>query len=357
MIFAKRDAATTPNAAFVLGGITPNGFANPNIIGFATPPAHAVPTPGAFSRYSRGFIIRSQLTGTSNTGAPVTQGTYQITVGAARGGANVVSATAYRFTGSVGRINIPTALLDPGWYTLVTRVGDAFNFWETTVFTPFQIIIPAIPVPPMTQPDLFIPARTMPGWMKTFGNDTNGTLYEYAELNVNKLGDDFDLPIILTFSVEKNWFTENDVEPEDMRLNWYNEGVWSELPTEFIEERGSRYVYKTTLYTFTKYFAVAARPGDCRDFGCGETEKCVLLKVSYYCVPIEESCNVECGDGEILDELTCACISPEQKITEKAEEVNWIAIVIGIMAAILLIGVYLLLTRKKPRVPDAQKNL
>jgi len=117
------------------------------------------------------------------------------------------------------------------------------------------------------------------------------------------------------------------------------------MPTEFIEEKGSKYVYQTTLYTFVKYFAVAARTGDCRDFECGKGEKCALVKDSHYCVPGEQSCDVVCDDG-VLDELTCECMTSEKGIASETNEIPWLAIISGILGAILLIGLYFLLTKK-----------
>jgi len=347
------------NGSVILGGYDNTVTPLQSTMGFARQPVHWSLGPLSNFFYPLGIDIAIELRGLSyKTGINLNTGTWEIRPGDS---GEIVYVGQYPSGNLVFANNVATGTLvtdvssglDTGWYTLVSRTTDNMGFRESTTFTAFYLYIPIFPVPSAGPgPDLIIPTRTMLKSGKDFEiitNGTNATLYSYAELNVDKFGTDYEVPLIVTFSIDKSWFMGKDIDHTDIRLNWKNGELWTEMPTEFVEEKNGRYIYQTTISTYKKYFAVAARPGDCRDSGCGDLEKCALVGNSYFCIPEEQECGVTCPTGQVLDELTCKCIIPEKQIEEKAE-VDWLTIGIGALAALFLIGLYWLLTKDRGRM-------
>ena len=348
---------------FMMGGRDGLAFILDNCTAWANNPAVAITLPqavGSGISYSGTLTI----TGTNtNAGRNTASTPYWIARTSPYNAANLITngATLGILGALAGSETLTAAIYPNDVYTLRTIVTDVLGF-STTSDTAFQITNPAPapppppPPPPPTPPGpsvdvSVIEASSLPQEFVPF-DDEEGGLYEYVKLN--KEGLDTDGPVIITFSVEKSWFESKDIDPMDLRLNWYNEGVWSELPTEYQDETETHYVYQTQLYTITEYFAVAARTGDCRDFGCGDNEDCSLVKDSYFCVPLEQGCDLTCPQGQTLDQSTCSCVTAD--VIDLLGETSIITIGVAILSAFLLMGLYVLLTRKPPQAPPSPQQ-
>lgn len=72
--------------------------------------------------------------------------------------------------------------------------------------------------------------------LSSFKDVVRGKIYGYLEVNSTGLSDDDIDEAYIEFRINRSWIEENDVDPETIKLNRYENGNWSELETEMVEE-------------------------------------------------------------------------------------------------------------------------
>ncbi len=135
----------------------------------------------------------------------------------------------------------------------------------------------------------------------------SGKVYQYVQINTDNLGDNLESAVI-RFRAEKSWATNNSISKENISISKYDETAnkWNELTTTFVEEDNTYNYYDVELNSFS-YFAISEKSVSAGEGTEGEEE--------------------ENGIGNVAG-----------KIINKASA-NWIWVIIGIVAVLILLGV------------------
>ncbi|RNI12941.1 PGF-pre-PGF domain-containing protein [Methanohalophilus sp. RSK] len=86
-----------------------------------------------------------------------------------------------------------------------------------------------------------------------------GKVYQNLNIWVGNVAfneDDMEDPVV-GFRVSKEWISDNDVEPSSVVLCRYNDGEWTQLPTEVIDENENYFIYESETPGFSP-FAISA---------------------------------------------------------------------------------------------------
>ncbi|ADE35993.1 PGF-pre-PGF domain-containing protein [Methanohalophilus mahii] len=86
-----------------------------------------------------------------------------------------------------------------------------------------------------------------------------GKVYQNLNIWVGNVAfneDDMEIPVV-GFRVSKEWISDNDVESSSVVLCRYNDGEWTQLPTEVIDENENYFIYESETPGFSP-FAISA---------------------------------------------------------------------------------------------------
>jgi len=86
----------------------------------------------------------------------------------------------------------------------------------------------------------------------------SGQVYQYIEIDALKADPDSISMAGIEFSVTRSWLTMNGFEPQDIVMNRFVDGEWSELPTRVVEVAGGTVYYEADTPGFS-YFAISYR--------------------------------------------------------------------------------------------------
>jgi PGF-pre-PGF domain-containing protein len=88
----------------------------------------------------------------------------------------------------------------------------------------------------------------------------SGAVYRSLEADLSYADDSSVKEAVFTFAVPLSWLKEQGLTTQDIALMRYHNGVWSALPTEFVDENGSEARYRATSPGFS-YFAITGMKG------------------------------------------------------------------------------------------------
>jgi len=93
----------------------------------------------------------------------------------------------------------------------------------------------------------------------TITKEISGKVYKYMNIDHENINDsDIDTAEI-EFEVEKSWLTDNNLDPDSIKLMRYHNDDWEILETEKTSETANYYYYKAKTPGFS-YFAIVGNP-------------------------------------------------------------------------------------------------
>lgn len=93
----------------------------------------------------------------------------------------------------------------------------------------------------------------------TITKEISGKVYKYMSIDHENINDsDIDTAEI-EFEVEKSWLTDNNLDPDSIKLMRYSNDNWEILETEKTSETANYYYYKAKTPGFS-YFAIVGNP-------------------------------------------------------------------------------------------------
>ncbi|MCD6495980.1 MAG: PGF-pre-PGF domain-containing protein, partial [Candidatus Aenigmarchaeota archaeon] len=84
-------------------------------------------------------------------------------------------------------------------------------------------------------------------------SSSEGKIYRYVDLSALNLPDSAISTVTITFAVSASWLKDNGISYEDVHLFRYSNGAWTKLPTTYISNDGTWYLYRAVSPGFTTY--------------------------------------------------------------------------------------------------------
>lgn len=137
--------------------------------------------------------------------------------------------------------------------------------------------------------------------------EPDGVVYAYLKISVTGVDTEDVKAASFSFKIAKPWMTSNDVTPEGIRIERYNEATkaWEDVPVELLKEDSAYYYFKATPNHFS-IFAITALITEesttvettnetettpvCGDLKCDSAESCST------CPSDCGACTLVCGD-------------------------------------------------------------